>query len=179
MQLIPIVTAYFDIKLGNIKIENTKEIVSEQKNNSGQVVKNNGETTITKEVTSTKTYENKKELRDKLDDMAPYATKFSTIALLLTLATFSIKVSLSYRKKAEDYNHKSILAKNLFKGGKVLEGFMGKDKMIEAFAIPTLKQILETPISLNERDDSHNDITAVQKASDIVKNTLDIGKAEK
>lgn len=140
------------------------ETLNEQKNRIEQTTTKDGVSNIIKQTESIKTYENKHELADILHDISPYATKFSIIALLLGLGTFCVKISLSYRRLAEEYNHKTILAKNLLIGGKALEGFLGdRDKMVEAFAIPSLLQILEDPLAKSRKDKGGNEATLIEK----------------
>ncbi len=140
------------------------EIINEQKSKTELTISKDGVSNIIKQSDGIKTHENKHELADTLHDISPYATKFSIIALLLGLGTFCIKISLSYRRLAEEYNHKTILAKNLLMGGKALEGFLGdRDKMVEAFAVPSLLQILEDPLVKSRKDKGGNDVTLVEK----------------
>lgn len=146
------------------KDNNKSEIINEQKNKTEQTITKDGTSNIIKQTEGVKTYENKHELADTLHDISPYATKFSIIVLLIGLSTFCVKISLSYRRLAEEYNHKTILAKNLLMGGKALEGFFGdKYKMVEAFAIPSLLQILEDPLAKSRKDKGGNEATLIEK----------------
>jgi Na+-transporting methylmalonyl-CoA/oxaloacetate decarboxylase gamma subunit len=146
------------------QVADKNETINEQKNRTEQTITKDGVSNIIKQTESVKTYENKHELADTLHDISPYATKFSIIALLLGLGTFCVKISLSYRRLAEEYNHKTILAKNLLMGGKALEGFLGdRDKMVEAFAIPSLLQILEDPLAKSRKDKGGNEATLIER----------------